>query len=152
MGQARRLRAICLHAALIALAVQGVTPDGGDLASPWLFDRVLDPVAANGSPRSGPDDHVPGGGAVSLDAADMPAGPETADEAPHETPDEVFAPDHPAPPLFLCRKRDGHNLLWLKPADLFGRPWPDPIRTPARRAVAAARGVRLTVSLCRLTC
>jgi hypothetical protein len=148
MGQGRRLRSICLRAVLIALAVQGVTPDGSDLASPWLFGRLLDPSAVDGSPRPDSDDAVPEGGATTAGAGDLPAGPETGDEAP----DEVCVPVRPARPRFLCRKRGGTSLLWLEPAGPSGRLRPDPVRTPAPRAVAVARGIRLTVSLCRLTC
>ena len=129
MVQWPRFRARCLHFALIALSIQGITPDSRDLTSgsiSWILRSILN----DGIPAAA-DDAAPG------------------DDAPDETPDDVCTPAsadvrigarvriaHPYPPYPV-------RLVPFKLAAALAR-----TRSP-RDAAATCRRL---ASLCRFTC
>jgi hypothetical protein len=141
MGKGFLFRAVLTRVCLVAMAIQGVTPDAQDLASPAL-SRVLRAITA-------PD------GLTGLDAARggalPPPGP-GRDPSRDGMPDEVCAPVSAPSRVAVRASVEGRSHLDLPPP-----PPTDPSsRTggarPAHPAGPAAGGDRLTVGLCRLTC
>lgn len=91
MTQGGGFRSICFPMLLIALAVQGITPDAHDLASLSLLRMLLPPRAAARFPMNGP---APRTSTVLPDGSTRPivVAPPSSAQSSDGTPDEVCAP------------------------------------------------------------
>jgi hypothetical protein len=130
MVDSPRTRAWCLRCALIALTIQGMTPDPQDLTS-GAISRILRSIASDGMPPTG-DEAPPG------------------DDATDEKPGEVCMPGSSSGVHPVTRHSiDGTGTPQRMPPS----PCPSPAvltRRPSLR-VPAATGRRLA-SLGRFTC
>ncbi len=127
MGKGWRPSGVFLHTLLIALTVQGVTPDAHDLASRSLI------------------------GLFFAQADDLESGPGDAVPADDHDPDEVCSPPRPSP-VTLCDSPGCIRFAGLAPT---GRDIPSialacqPLSSVSR---LQARGTDSLHFLCRLTC
>ena len=124
-----RSRARCLHCALIALAIHGITPNARDVTS-GSIPRILQSIGYDiGSGAA--DEATPG------------------DDAPDEKPDEVCTPASATLGLATRGRVDGPSIA---PGIPVARcmPGKGPPRSPFPRE--AATTCRRLASLCRFTC
>jgi hypothetical protein len=151
MGTARRSGSICLPILLVATAIQGVTPDPDDLASPRLvqvLESVLSPAVswANDFPR--------GGYVLLLQGAEPPL----SSSEPCQNDDEELNADEPG----VLAERVGVGLFRHKPSKFLklesvkaGRPRPSPRcghRRMSRGSDTIGYSGGLIHFLCRLNC
>jgi hypothetical protein len=132
MSKAFGSHTTCLRIALIALSIQGVTPDSDDLTSFSLSRILLSILADSICPI---DDSVPLG-----------------DETHDEKPDEVCMPASAGVRLPLRCRVGTLRIRGLIPALADERTRrPDHLRPPSSPGGSVQRG-EMILSLCRLTC
>ncbi len=132
MLQGFRLRTRCFGFALVALAIQAITPDSRDFTSNSI-SRILQSLVADELPPT--------------DAA-VPPGEDSQDEKA----DEVCAPASAGPQIVLRRSANGstgHNANATQPSGC--PPSPGCLRS-SRPFGGIARTGELIFLLCRLTC
>jgi hypothetical protein len=130
MVDSPRTRAWCLRCALIALAIQGMTPDAQDVTSGSIW-RILRSIASDGIPPTG--DEAPLG-----------------DDATHEKPGEVCMPASSSGVRPVTRHSiDGPCPPHRMPPSPCHSPTALTRRPSPRDAAATARRL---ASLGRLTC
>jgi hypothetical protein len=148
MGKGWRCRSICLHILFIAMALQAMTPDIPDRASPSLPDRLLLPAIPVEAARDG--GQVPAQESAPIDGDRSPSRDGDRDEKPDESclPARYTAgsilpryPDDSPLPGFVPLRRDRPST---RPED----------RGALRFHVNLSLGydVILSLSLCHLTC
>jgi hypothetical protein len=151
MGKGRKPGSICLHTLLVAVAIQGVTPDAYDLASlrlPQVLEAVIGRTLswAHGSSPSG---------CVPLHPEAVPPSSSSepwSGEEQESTPDEPGVSAEPIEIGLPFHKRSQPFRLKSARVGRPGRPTRSGLHRLTRRPGSITTGSGLIHSLCRLTC
>jgi len=138
MGKGFLCRSVLTRVCLVAMAIQGMTPDAQDLASPVL-SHILRAITAPAGPT----------GLDSARGDSLPSPGPGRGTSRDETPDEVFDPVSAPARVAVRAPEEGRPRLGRPSSPLAG---PSGCTNGARPARPAPGSDRLILVLCRLTC